>query len=75
MGLLLERVVPERESAREGTIYILSTKAQLSGDVPEARSAEGTICITCAGNHQCQKPDALIPRQVDAGVMHAFFVV
>ncbi len=28
-----------------------------------------TICITCAGNEQCQKPDAAIPRQVDAVVM------
>jgi hypothetical protein len=26
------------------------------------------ICITCAGSHQCPKPDAAIPRQVDAVV-------
>jgi hypothetical protein len=26
---------------------------KLSGVVPEARSAEGTICITCAGSPQC----------------------
>lgn len=32
LGLLLERIVPERELAREGTIYILSARAQLSGD-------------------------------------------
>jgi len=27
-----------------------------------------TKCITCAGNHQRPKPDAAIPRQVDAVV-------
>jgi len=27
-----------------------------------------TICITCAGNQKCPKPDAAIPRQVDAVV-------
>jgi hypothetical protein len=43
---VLERIVPERESAREGTIYVLSTRAQLSGDVPQARSAEGTIKVS-----------------------------
>jgi hypothetical protein len=30
-----------------------------------------TICITCAGNQLCPKPDAAIPRQVDAMVMAA----
>ncbi len=35
-----------------------------------------TICITCAGNPQCPKPDGAIPRQVHAVVSfdlnHAF---
>ena len=30
-----------------------------------------TVCITCAGNHLYPKPDASIPRQVDA-VVKAF---
>jgi hypothetical protein len=29
--------------------------------------------ITCAGNRQCEKPDAVIPRQVDAVVMAVLF--
>jgi len=37
-----------RISAR-GNIYVLSARAQLSGDVPEARSAEGTVEIRRGG--------------------------
>jgi hypothetical protein len=32
---------------------------------------DATICITCAGNRQTRKPDAVNPRQVDA-VVQAF---
>jgi hypothetical protein len=42
-GRLLERLVPERESAREETVYSFkSVRAQINSAVPEARSAEGT---------------------------------
>lgn len=34
-----------------------------------------TIRITCAGNHQTLKPDASIPRRVDAGVMSCQFPI
>ncbi|MGB9627130.1 MAG: hypothetical protein ACPL6D_00590, partial [Thermodesulfobacteriota bacterium] len=42
-GFQLERIVPERESAREGTIYFSVRALQLNSGVPEARSDSGTL--------------------------------
>ena len=70
-----------RESAR-GAVSLLSVKNK-SGErtrrdaqlrVTAARSAAVRICITCAGNYLCPKPDAAIPRQVDAVVMCGFIL-
>jgi hypothetical protein len=44
LGRLFEGIVSEHASAREGTI-LSSTRDQINSDVPEARSATGTVAF------------------------------